>query len=99
MAITYTWDSSARDKYNNDGYIHTVHLTVTATDGTKTATAQTLEVLKRPETLIPFADVTKATCVQWCKDSLGSDRVAEIEAELKAEIDEQYLVTVTTVPW
>ena len=50
--------------------------------------------------LVPFADLTEATVVGWIKDKLGADKVANIEAQLQAQLDEQTAPTKATgVPW
>ena len=49
--------------------------------------------------MIPFADITKATTIQWAKDSLGADEIKFIEDQLKKEIDNQYSATTTSHSW
>ena len=50
--------------------------------------------------LVPFADLTEATVVGWIKDKLGADKVANLEAQLQAQLDEQTAPTKATgVPW
>ena len=50
--------------------------------------------------LIPFADLTEDTVVGWIKDKLGADKVATIEAQLQAQLDEQTAPTIATgLPW
>ncbi len=50
--------------------------------------------------LIPFADLTEDTVVGWVKDKLGADKVANIEAQLQAQLDEQTAPTIATgLPW
>ena len=46
--------------------------------------------LERPEgELIPFADLTEDLIVTWLKQQLTGEKVAEIEAALQAQLDEQ----------
>ena len=50
--------------------------------------------------LVPFADLTEDTVVGWVKDKLGADKVANIEAQLQAQLDEQTAPTKASgVPW
>ena len=50
--------------------------------------------------LVPFADLTEDTVVGWVKGKLGADKVANIEAQLQAQLDEQTAPTKATgVPW
>ncbi len=39
--------------------------------------------------LVPFADLTEATVVGWIKGKLGADAIANIEAALQVQLDEQ----------
>ena len=50
--------------------------------------------------LVPFADLTEDIVVGWIKDKLGADKVANIEAQLQAQLDEQTAPTKASgVPW
>ncbi len=50
--------------------------------------------------LVPFADLTEATVVGWIKGKLGADAVANLEAQLQAQLDEQTAPTKASgVPW
>jgi len=50
--------------------------------------------------LVPFADLTEDTVVGWIKGKLGADAVANLEAQLQAQLDEQTAPTKATgVPW
>ena len=99
MAVTYTWDSPQRFSTGADQFIYKVEINITASDGTKEAVGNLGVTLSRPETLIPFADVTKATTIQWAKDRIGSDEITNIENQLKKEIDNQYSATTTSHSW
>jgi len=44
---------------------------------------------------VPFADLTNEIAVQWTKDAMGGERVAEIEANVQSQIDA--LITPTSV--
>jgi hypothetical protein len=47
---------------------------------------------------IPYADITQAEAIQWTQDALGVDRVANMEAEVQAQIDAQKIPTPQPVP-
>jgi hypothetical protein len=50
--------------------------------------------------MIPFSQLTEEIVVQWVKDKFGEEKVAEIEAALQAQIDEQQFPTKAAgVPW
>jgi hypothetical protein len=58
--------------------------------------------LEKPEpgNMIPYADLTEEIVVGWVKDHFGAEKVAEIEAALQAQIDQQHAPTTAPgVPW
>jgi hypothetical protein len=101
MATTTTWKIASLDRETADGYVFTAHYTVNATNKTYSAGAYGSIGFERPETLVPFADLTEETVVGWVKEALGGDeKVAEIEAALQAQLDEQAAPTKASgLPW
>ena len=101
MATTYTWAVNTLDRELADGYVSTVHYTVNAADDTYSAGAYGSVGLERPETLIPYADLTESQVIEWVKAALGGDeKVTEIEAALQAQLDEQRTPTKGSgTPW
>lgn len=90
MATTFTWDIAELERETADGYVYTAHYTVGAADGTYNAGAYGSIGFERPETLVPFADLTKDQVIEWVQAGLGgAGKVAEIEAALQAQLDEQ----------
>ena len=73
---------------------------MTTFDGTYSAGAYGSIGLERPETLIPYSDLTKEQVVGWVKDKLGTEQVEAIEAALQAQLDEQHSPSrASGVPW
>lgn len=102
MATTITWNIAQLERNTADGIVFTVHYTVDAEDGTYRAGAYGSIGLEQPdpEALIPYADLTPEVVVQWTKDKLGEEAVANVEAALQAQIDEQHAPTKATgLPW
>ena len=90
MATTFTWKIAQLERETSDGYVYTVHYTVDAKDDTYSAGAYGSIGLERPEgELIPFADLTEDLVVNWLKHQLTGEKVAEIEAALQGQLDEQ----------
>ena len=98
MAITYTWEinGTACKRDVADGYFTNVVYRVKGMDDSTEKARRTGEVVyTKPESLpsgfIAFDESkptpTEATMLTWVKDDLGTDEVAAIEADLKAEID------------
>ena len=103
MSITTTWTIAQLDRELADGYVNTVHYRVDATDGTYSSGAYGSVGLEKPDTLVPYKDLTSNTVVGWVKakiNSEDSEAVAKIEAALAAKITEQKTPTVGTgLPW
>lgn len=102
METTFTWNIAQMERETVDGYVYTVHYTVDAKDDTYSAGAYGSVGLERPEDedMIPFADLTQETVVNWVKEQFGDEKVAEIEAALQAQLDEQRNPTKASgVPW
>ena len=97
MATTFTWKIVQLDRELADGYVYTAHWRCDAVsselreDGTPYQNGGYGSVgLERPETLIDFDDLTKDQVIGWVKDKLGgAEKVAQIEAALQAQLDEQ----------
>jgi hypothetical protein len=87
---TFTWAIAQLDRETADGFVFTAHYTVNAADGTYTAGAYGSVGFERPETLVPYADLQEEQVIGWVKEKLGGDeKVAEIQAALQAQLDEQ----------
>jgi len=107
MAITtapatiVTWNVAQMDRHTADGIVFTVHYTVDANDGTYNAGAYGSIGLEQPEgNIIPFADLTPEIVIGWVQEKLTAEKVAEIEAALQKQLDEQRHPTVAQgLPW
>ena len=101
--MTTTWTISQLDRELADGYVNTVHYRVDTTDGTYSAGAYGSVGLEKPETLVPYKDLTSDIVIGWVKAKLDAEEtgnVAKIEAALAANIAEQKTPTTGTgVPW
>ena len=89
MTNIITWNVANLERETSDGYVYTVHYTVDAKDDTYSAGAYGSLGLERGDTLTPFADLTPEVVVGWVKEKFGAEKVAEIEAALQAQLDEQ----------
>ena len=100
MSTTFTWNIANLERETVDGYVYTAHYTIDAKDDTYSAGAYGSIGFERPETLIPFADLTKEIVVGWVKDALGTEKVTEIEVALQGQLDEQRNPTKAAgLPW
>lgn len=99
MSTTFTWKVANLERNTADGKVFTVHYTITAEDGTYSAGAYGSAGFDG-EIVTPFADLTEEQVVGWVKDQFGDEKVAEIEAALQVQLDEQTAPTKAAgVPW
>jgi len=104
MSTTFTWNIANLERTTANGIVYVVHYTVSASDDTYSSSAYGSIGLEAPAEgapVIPYADLTLDTVVTWVKEKLGgSEKVAEIEAALQAQIDEQRTPTKASgIPW
>jgi len=97
---TFTWNIANLERETADGFVFTVHYTVNASNDTYSSGAYGSIGLERPDNLIPFTDLTEEIVVGWVKEKFGDEKVAEIEAALQAQLDEQAAPTKASgLPW
>ena len=101
MSTTFTWKVSQLERETADGFVYTAHYTVNASDGTYSSGAYGSVGLERPDTLIPYSDLTEEQVIEWVKEKIGgSEKVTEIEAALQSQLDEQRTPTKASgIPW
>lgn len=100
MATTFEWKVANLERETADGFVFTVHYTVNASNEAYSSGAYGSLGLERPDNLIPFSDLTEDLVISWVKEKFGAEKVAEIEAALQAQIDEQQHPTKAAgVPW
>ena len=97
----YTWAVANMERHTAEGIVYIVHHTVVANDGTYSSSAYGSLGFEAPESdPIPFADLTPEIVTGWVKNKFGAEKVAEIEAALQAQIDEQRAPSKASgVPW
>jgi hypothetical protein len=102
METTFNWHIANLERETADGAVFTVHYTVSAQDEVYSSSAYGSLGLERPneDEMIPFSQLTEEICVGWVKEKLTEEKVAEIEAALQAQLDEQHAPTKAAgVPW
>ena len=98
--LTVQWRIVNLERETVDGYVYTAHYTVDAKDDVYSAGAYGSIGFERPETLIPFSDLTEAQVIEWVKEALGSEKVLEIGQALLNQINEQRNPTKAAgLPW
>jgi len=101
MAITKKWEINTLERELADGYVKKAIYRVKGIDGSEEKARATGQVeLEKPETLIPYKDLTESKVLEWVKAKLGTDEVAAIEKSLEDEIALiNTPVTQTGKPW
>jgi hypothetical protein len=104
MAVTWTIASMDRD-ITLDGksdVVTTIHWRAddTDSDGNSGSSYGSVSVTLGSGDFVAYADITEAKAIQWAKDALGSDEVAEIEANIAGMIaKEKTPTTASGVPF
>jgi len=102
ITTEFAWGIANLERHTADGIVFTVHYTVAANDGTYSSSAYGSIGLEQPEgNVIPYSDLTPELVIGWVQGKLGgSEKVAEIQAALQAQIDQQRTPTTATgMPW
>lgn len=102
MATDFDWRIANMEHYTSDGIVFNVHYTVNAEDGTYSSGAYGSVGLEKPEpsSMIPYADLTEELVVGWVKQHFGDEKIAEIEAALQQQLDQQHAPTTAPgLPW
>jgi hypothetical protein len=96
--MEFNWNVVQMDRLTSDGFVVTVHYTVSAVDGEFTAsTYGTVGYTQKSENFTPFNQLTKEQVVGWVQNSLGKETVEE---NLTAQIEAQKNpVQVSGLPW
>jgi hypothetical protein len=100
MTTVFSWAIGNLERETGDGYVYTAHYTVSAKSAAYSAGAYGSIGFERPDSLIPYSDLTEAIVVQWVKDALTEEKVEQIEEALQNQLDEQAAPTKAAgVPW
>ena len=106
---TKTWQVNTLQRELSDGYVNKVIYRVNGEDGTYKFRATGEVDLPKPDTLVPYADLTEETVLGWVKAKLNEekdadgktiDKVAAIEAAVEDGVNIQKTPTHGTgKPW
>ena len=106
---TKTWQVNTMQRELADGYVNKVIYRVNGEDGTYKFRATGEVDLPKPDTLVPYADLTEETVLGWVKAKLNEekdadcktiDKVAAIEAAVEDGVNIQKTPTHGTgKPW
>ena len=92
-----TWTINQLDRNTSDGFVTTVHYTVTKENGDFTASTYGTIGFEAGTPATPFESLTEAQVIAWVKDKLGEEVV---EAALADQIEaQQNPVSASGLPW
>ena len=85
------------DRSTDGDVVTTVHYTVSKTDGEAVGSSYGSVGVEVGDTVIPFAELTEATVIDWVKEKLD---LISLETSLDAQIAEQKAPKVASgLPW
>ena len=84
---TKTWEVNTLQRELADGYVNKVIYRVKGSDGTYETRATGEVDLEKPETLIPYKDLTEEKVIGWVKAKLDAENAGTV-ARIEAAIDE-----------
>ena len=92
-----TWTINQLDRNTSDGFVTTVHYSLTSVDEGFSASTYGTISYEAGTPATPFESLTEAQVIAWVKDKLGEEVV---EAALAAQIEAQRNpVQVSGLPW
>jgi ribosomal protein S11 len=95
--MTTTYTINQLDRNTSDGFVTTVHYSVSKVDGEFSASTYGTVSFEAGTPTTPYASLTKAQVIEWVKDKLGEETV---EASLVSQIAAQKNPTTATgMPW
>jgi len=95
--MTTTYSIVQLDRNTSDGFVTTVHYSVSKVDGEFSASTYGTVSFEAGTPTTPYASLTKAQVIEWVKDKLD---VEAIESSLAAQIESlKNPTTATGVPW
>ena len=100
---TKTWQINTLERELSDGYVKKIIYRVNGADGTYSFRATGEVNLPKPDTLVPYADLTESQVLGWVKAKLDADNagtVAANETAVENGVNEQKTPTTGVgKPW
>ena len=101
MAVT--WTISTLERNSSDDGVIVAHWRASDVDGDHSGSSYgtcSFTPDSSADGFIPYADITEAQAIGWCKDSMGEEVVTAVEDSIAAQIAESKAPAITTgTPW
>ena len=95
--MQFEWNIVNMDRQASNGFVTTVHYSVSAVDGDYTASTYGTVGYAEEGSFTPYDQLTKDTVISWVQTSLGKDTV---ESSLASQIEAQKNpVQESGLPW
>ena len=101
MAVT--WTISTLERNSSDDGVIVAHWRASDVDGDHSGSSYgtcSFTPDSSAEGFIPYADITEAQAIGWCKDSMGEEAVTAVEDSIAAQVaDSKAPALATGTPW
>ena len=101
MAVT--WEISTLERNSSDDGVIVAHWRASDVDGDHSGSSYgtcSFTPDSSAEGFTPYADITEAQAIGWCKDSMGEETVTAVEDSIAAQIaDSKAPSVVAGTPW
>ena len=101
MAVT--WTISTLERNTSDDGVIVAHWRASDVDGDHSGSSYGtcgFTPDSSAEGFIPYADITEAQAIGWCKDSMGEETVTAVEDSIAAQIADSKAPAVSVgTPW
>jgi len=101
MAVT--WTISTLERNSSDDGVIVAHWRASDVDGDHSGSSYgtcSFTPDSSADGFIPYADITEAQAIGWCKDSMGEETVTAVEDSIAAQIaDSKAPSVVAGTPW
>jgi len=99
--ITFTWTITHLERETSDGFVFHAQYQFTGTDGTYNNSQFGNVKFERPDSLIPFEELTQELVTSWIESSVGEQQVDLMKQRINLSINQQYLPPPTAIglPW
>jgi hypothetical protein len=101
MAVT--WEISTLERNTSDDGVIVAHWRASDVDGDHSGSSYgtcSFTPDSSADGFIPYADITEAQAIGWCKDSMGEETVTALEDSIAAQIaDSKAPAVAVGTPW
>jgi len=101
--MTVTWTISTLERNSSDDGVIVAHWRASDVDGDHLGSSYgtcSFTPDSSADGFIPYADITEAQAIGWCKDSMGEETVTAVEDSIAAQIaDSKAPSVVAGTPW